>query len=47
LRYRMSVRRKGEQMPNWGTHVIDEHGLQIVDAWIASLAPAVSVGRGP
>jgi hypothetical protein len=40
VHFRMSVRRKGEQMPNWGTHVVDEHGLRLVDAWIADLAQA-------
>ncbi len=39
VHYRMSVRRKGEQMPNWGTRVVDTVGLRAVDAWIAALAP--------
>jgi len=39
VHYRMSVRRRGHQMPNWGTCVVDEQGLGAVDAWIATLAP--------
>ena len=39
VHYRMSVRRRGHQMPNWGTSVVDEQGLRAVDAWIAGLAP--------
>jgi mono/diheme cytochrome c family protein len=39
VHYRMSVRIKGQQMPNWGTSRVDEQGLASVDAWIAQLAP--------
>ena len=39
VHYRMSVRTKGHQMPNWGTKRVDDQGLATVDAWIAQLTP--------
>jgi hypothetical protein len=39
VHYRMSVRKKGEQMPNWGTLVTDREGLAAVDSWISALRP--------